>query len=220
MVLKLGEGREGMSGLRILPCVLPACPSHRMPESDPLRKSLAMWLNRFIRYPPRQIVSRQRRLESAKQTQEKRFASASLKPLVVARGVKAPATWSDAKAAIRALIAQGSRVWCRTSTLRAKTTKHSYTRAWAWVMISSSPTKKSFPGGYAQTHCGTSRYRFLNPRRQLQTTRRRLGARKDWRSCPYFIARRRSAFSSRAEWKMRATSLHWSVCMAEPRTSY
>ena len=37
--------------------------------------------------------------------------------------------------------------------------------------------------------------RFPNPRRQLQTTRRRLGARKDWRSYPYFIARRLSAFS-------------------------
>ena len=67
-------------------------------------------------------------------------------------------------------IAQGSRVWCRTCTLRAKTTKHSYTRAWAWVMISSSPTKKPFPDGYAQTQCGTSRYRFPNPRRRLQTT--------------------------------------------------
>jgi hypothetical protein len=29
-----------------------------------------------------------------------------------------------------------------------------------------------------------------------------------------------SASSSRAAWKMRATSLHWSVCMTEPRTSY
>ena len=35
--------------------------------------------------------------------------------------------------------------------------------------------KKPFPDGYAQTQCGTSRYRFPNLRRQLQTTRRRLG---------------------------------------------
>src|SRR5271154_4155476 len=40
----------------------------------------------------------------------------------------------------------------------------------------------------------TNAYRFQKPRRRLRTTRKRLVARMGWRSCRYFIAKRRSAF--------------------------
>ena len=189
--------------------------------NDPLRKSLAMWLYGFIGYPPRHIAIAPASVGVPQANSGKTLRKSTCKGfwLWLAERKLHPLGAMLRQQSGRS-IAQASRVWCRTCTLRAKTTKHSYTRAWAWVMISSSPTKKSFPDGYAQTQCGTGRYRFPNPRRQFQTTRRRLGARKDWRSYPYFIARRHSAFSSHAAWKMRATSLRWSVCMTEPRTSY
>ena len=48
-------------------------------------------------------------------------------------------------------IARVSRGWCKTCMLRARTIKHSCMPAWAWVTISSIPTKQGFRVGYAPT---------------------------------------------------------------------
>jgi hypothetical protein len=71
--------------------------------------------------------------------------------VAVVRGKNVSPSWSDIRTALLRFNRAGLLVLCKTSTLRAKTTKHSCMPAWAWDTISSNPLKQGFLIGYVQT---------------------------------------------------------------------